>query len=200
MAGGTVCAHDPDSGYVVVTPSGMSYEKLAPGDMVVTDMGKNVIEGKYRPSAALDLWVGFLQARADIHAIVHTHSPYATAFSVIGKAVPVVTETMADWFGGPVPITPYLHIEDSRFATLPVEILGDGFGVLLGQHGPITVGQTLGDALERAVTLEEAARTYAIAKAIGAPLELSDEQARRSFDYYHKRYGQRAQAKGKEMP
>jgi ribulose-5-phosphate 4-epimerase/fuculose-1-phosphate aldolase len=70
-------------------------------------------------------------------------------------------------------------------------MMAEGFAVLLGNHGPITVGKTLEHALERAVTLEEAARTYSIAKILGTPAKLSDEQARSSFDYYHNRYGQR---------
>jgi L-ribulose-5-phosphate 4-epimerase len=103
----------------------------------------------------------------------------------------VITETMADWFGQPVQVTRYLSVEDPEFPTLPVEVMGDGYAVLLGNHGPITVGKTLEHALERAVTLEEAARTYSIARTIGAPVALTEDQARASFDYYHNRYGQK---------
>ena len=98
---------------------------------------------------------------------------------------------MADWFGQPVPVTRYLSVEDPEFSTLPVEVMGDGYAVLLGNHGPITVGSKLAHALERAVTLEEAARTYSIAKTIGTPVAVTEQQARASFDYYHNRYGQK---------
>jgi ribulose-5-phosphate 4-epimerase/fuculose-1-phosphate aldolase len=191
MAGGTVCARDPLTGYVVVTPSGLDYNRLTPTDMIVTDMDMNLVEGKYRPSVALNLWTGFLRARPELTAVIHTHSPYATAFSVSYEPIPVITETMADWFGQAIQVTRYLSVEDPEFPTLPVELMGDGFAVLLGNHGPITVGNTLEHALERAVTMEEAARTYSIAKIIGTPVKLSDDQARSSFDYYHNRYGQR---------
>lgn len=191
MAGGTVCARDPQTGYVVVTPSGLDYERLTPADMTVTDMEMNLVEGKYRPSVALNLWTGFMRARPELHAVVHTHSPYATAFSVAYQPIPVITETMADWFGQPVQVTRYLSVEDPEFPTLPVEVMGDGYAVLLGNHGPITVGRTLEHALERAVTLEEAARTYSIAATIGTPVSVTEEQARASFDYYHSRYGQK---------
>ncbi len=191
MAGGTVCARDPKSGYVVVTPSGLDYERLTPDDMIVTDMDMNPVEGNYRPSVALNLWIGFMRVRSDLNAVVHTHSPYATAFSVAYQSIPVITETMADWFGQPIPVTRYLSVEDPEFSTLPIDVIGDGYAVLLGNHGPITVGKTLEHALERAVTLEEAARTYSIARTIGAPVTLTDAQARASFDYYHNRYGQK---------
>ena len=192
MAGGTVCARDPETGYVVVTPSGLDYERLSPDDMIVTDMDMNLVEGKFRPSVALNLWTGFMRVRPDeIFAVVHTHSPHATAFSVVHQPIPVITETMADWFGQPVPVTRYLSVEDPEFPTLPVQVMGNGYAVLLGNHGPITVGKTLEHALERAVTLEEAARTYSIACTIGDPVMLTAEQATASFDYYRHRYGQK---------
>jgi L-ribulose-5-phosphate 4-epimerase len=191
MAGGTVCARDPQTGYVVVTPSGLPYEKLSAEDMIVTDIDMNPVDGKYRPSVALNLWTGFLRARPDLQAVVHTHSPYATAFAVAGQPIPVVTETMADWFGRSVPVTPYLSVEDPEFVTSPVKIMGEGFAVLLGNHGVITVGASLAHALERAVTLEEAAHTYVISKTVGTPQVLNEAQAMASFDYYFNRYGQR---------
>ena len=190
MAGGTICARDPESGQVVVTPSGLPYEDLSPTDMIVVDLDCNVIEGSYRPSVATNLWTTIIRARPEIHAVVHSHSPYATAFSVVNKPIPIITETMANWFGQPIQIAPYAHLEDDHFVTAPVQALGDGFAVMLGQHGVITVGQNLHHALERAVTLEEAAKTYAISCDLGDPLEFTPEQARRSFDYYHNRYGQ----------
>lgn len=190
MAGGTVCARDPETGYVVVTPSGLDYGKLTPADLIVTDMELNLVDGKYRPSVALNLWTNFMRLRPELNAVVHTHSPYATAFSVVYESIPVITETMADWFGQPVPVTRYLSVEDPEFPTLPVEVMSDGYAVLLGNHGPITVGKTLEHALERAVTLEEAARTYSIARSIGRPVSVTEEQALASFEYYHHRYGQ----------
>ncbi len=191
MAGGTVCARDAQTGYVVVTPSGLDYERLTPDDMIVTDMDMNLVEGKYRPSVALNLWTGFMRSRPELTAVVHTHSPYATAFSVAYQSIPVITETMADWFGQPVLVTRYLSVEDPEFSTLPIEVMGSGYAVLLGNHGPITVGKTIAHALERAVTLEEAARTYSIARMINVPVTLTEEQACASFDYYHNRYGQK---------
>ncbi len=190
MAGGTVCARDPESGYVVVTPSGLDYSGLGPSDMIVTDVDMQVVDGNHRPSVALNLWTEILRARPEMHAIVHTHSTHATAFSVTGQPLPMVTETMADWFGGSVGVAPYLHVEDSEFASKPVEVLGQGFAVLLGRHGPITIGETLHDALERAVTLEEGAKIYFVARSIGEPQLFTDEEARSSYEYYSQRYGQ----------
>ena len=190
MAGGTVCAREPESGLIIVTPSGLDYSHLTAGDMIVTDLEMNVLEGPYRPSVALNLWTAILRARPELHAIVHTHSTHAAAFSVADQAIPMVTETMADWFGGSIPVAPYLHVEDPDFASKPVEVLGDGFAVLLGRHGPITVGVTLHEALERAVTLEEGAKINFVARVLGQPQVFSEAEARSSFEYYTQRYGQ----------
>jgi L-ribulose-5-phosphate 4-epimerase len=191
MAGGTICVRDPESGNIVVTPSGLDYSELGPADMIVVDIDMEVVDGAYRPSVATNLWTAILRARPDVHAVVHCHSPYATAFSVVDQPIPIITETQADWFGQPIRVARYAHIEDEHFVTAPVEALGDGFGVLLGQHGPITIGETLHNALERAVTLEEAAKTYSVARGLGEPLVFTTLQSQRSFDYYQNRYGQR---------
>jgi len=191
MAGGTVCARNPETGAVVVTPSGLDYDALSAADMIVTDMEMNVLDGAYRPSVALNLWTAILRARPDIHAVVHTHSPYASAFSVANQPIPVMMETFGNWFGQPVRVARYAAIEDAHFLTAPVEALGDGYAVLLGRHGPITVGATLAHALERAVTLEEGAKVYVMAKVLGSPETFSEAEARASFEYYHNRYGQK---------
>ena len=191
MAGGSVCARVPESGDVIVTPSGLPYEDLSAADMIVTTIDMKIIEGKYKPSVALNLWTAILKARPEIHAVLHTHSVYATAFSVTGESIPIITETMADWFRKPIPVTNYAHVEDPRFVSEPVEKLGDGFAVLLGRHGPIVIGKNLKDSLERAVTLEEAAKVYAVAKSIGLPQVFSEKEMRDSFDFYMNRYGQK---------
>ncbi|MRR31393.1 hypothetical protein EG834_13970 [bacterium] len=194
MAGGTICARDPESGLVVVTPSGMPYEDLTPKDIVITDMDLHVVEGALRPSVAMGLWTGIFRARNDVNALVHTHSVYATAFSVAFAPIPVATETMADWFDRPIQVAPYAHVEDPEFITGPIAALGKGQAVLLGKHGPITVGKNLEHAMERAVTLEEAAKTYTMARLLGIPQVFSESENLRSYEFYHNRYGQREES------
>jgi L-fuculose-phosphate aldolase/L-ribulose-5-phosphate 4-epimerase len=191
MAGGTACARDSETGLIVVTPSGIAWKDLVPEDLVVVDHHMKIVQGSSRPSVATTLWLEIFKKRIDINAIIHTHSPYATAFSVVHQSLPVITETQANWFGGPIPVTRYMPIEDEEFDTLPAKMLGDGFAVLLGNHGPITVGASLEHALERAVTLEEAAKMYYVSKALGTPIELPGDAARAAFEYYHNRYGQK---------
>ncbi len=107
MAGGTVCARDPQTGYVVVTPSGLAYERLSPDDMIVTDMDLNLVEGKYRPSVALNLWIGFIAPDLNCtRSSIRTHR-MRPRFPLLYQPIPVITETMADWFGQPIEVTRY---------------------------------------------------------------------------------------------
>jgi len=191
MAGGTVSARDQDTGFIITTPSGLKYDQLMLEDMVIVDMNMNVIEGKHRPSVATKLWIEIYERRDDVNAIIHTHSPYATAFSVINEPIPIITETQANWLKKSVEVAPYAHVEDNHFVTAPADSLGDGYAVLLGQHGPIIVGANLEETLERSITLEEAAKIYTISKTLGNPVHFTDEQALRSYEYYINRYGQR---------
>ncbi len=191
MAGGTACARDPETGYIITTPSGLKYDLLTPEDMIVVDMDMNVIEGSCRPSVATNLWIEIYKRRGDVNAIIHTHSPYATAFSVINEPIPIITETQANWLRKPVQVAQYAHVEDDHFVTAPADALGDGYAVLLGQHGPIIVGANLEETLERSITLEEAAKTYSISKTLGNPIHFDEKQALRSYEYYTNRYGQK---------
>jgi len=193
MAGGTAAARDAESGLVAMTPSGLAYDGLNAADIVLVDLEGKVFDGHYKPSCASELWLRFFRKRLDLNALVHTHSCYATAFAVADQNMPVITETQADWFGAPIPIAQYTHVEDEAFLTAPVNALGDGFGVLLGRHGVLTFGKNLHDALERAITLEEAAKTYAMACLLGKPHIFTREEASRSFDFYQHRYGQEIQ-------
>src|SRR5258708_2466769 len=101
--GGNVSARDADSGLVVIKPSGILYEELSPKNMVVVDLKGNIVEGKLKPSSDTASHLYIYLHRPDVNGIVHTHSPYATAFAAVNRAIPVVLTAIADEFGGPIP-------------------------------------------------------------------------------------------------
>jgi L-ribulose-5-phosphate 4-epimerase len=100
---GNVSIRDKESGYVVIKPSGIMYEDLKAEDMVVLDLDGKVIEGGYKPSSDTASHLYIYRHRPDVFGVVHTHSPYATAFAAIGKPIPVYLTAQADEFGGPIP-------------------------------------------------------------------------------------------------
>jgi L-ribulose-5-phosphate 4-epimerase len=98
---GNVSARDPESGYVVIKPSGVRYEQLRPAQMVIVDLQGNVVEGALKPSSDTASHLYLYRHRPDVGGIVHTHSPYATAFAAVNRPIPVYLTAQADEFGGP---------------------------------------------------------------------------------------------------
>ena len=138
--GGNVSARDPETGYVVIKPSGVRYEVLKPADMVVVDLDGNVIEGDLKPSSDTASHLYIYRQRPDVGGVVHTHSPYATAFAAVGKPIPVYLTAMADEFGGPIPCGGFALIGSEAIGKVVVESIGDSCAVLLKNHGVFTVG------------------------------------------------------------
>ncbi len=100
---GNVSGIDREQGLFVIKPSGVSYDKLKPEDMVVMDLQGNKVEGRYNPSSDtathLELYVAF----PEIGGVVHTHSPSATAWAQAGRSIPCYGTTHADYFYGEIP-------------------------------------------------------------------------------------------------
>ncbi len=92
---------DPATGYVVIKPSGLRYEALRPENMVIVDLDGKRVDGDLKPSSDTASHLYIYRHRLDVNGVVHTHSPYATAFATLGKPIPVYLTAMGDEFGGP---------------------------------------------------------------------------------------------------
>ena len=101
--GGNVSARDPQTGLVVIKPSGVRYEDLQPEHLVVIDLNGKIVEGDLKPSSDTASHLYIYRHRSDMNGVVHTHSPYATAFAAVGKPIPVYLTAIADEFGGAIP-------------------------------------------------------------------------------------------------
>jgi len=187
---GNVSARDPETGYVVIKPSGVKYEELRPEHMVIVDLDGQLIEGKLKFSSDTASHLYIYRLRPDVNGIVHTHSPYATAFAALGKPIPVYLTAMADEFGGPIPCGRFALIGGEEIGQVVVESIGDAPAVLLKNHGVFTVGQSAEAAVKAAVMVEDAARTVWLALQIGKPDEIPpDDVAKLHYRYTHV-YGQ----------
>ncbi|HCC78553.1 MAG: hypothetical protein A2X25_09560 [Chloroflexi bacterium GWB2_49_20] len=192
MAGGTVAARDPESGYVVITPSGMEYDDLTWEDMCVIDMNLARIDGKRRPSIASDMFTEILKARPDLHAVTHSHSRYATAFACINREIPVTTTTHGNLVGGPVPCTSWVHPDPHTPEYLAdiVKTIGNGNACNIRNHGVLACGCTVEESLENLITIEVTAYITFIAEQMGKPYILTPEETRRAYDFCKSSVGQ----------
>jgi L-fuculose-phosphate aldolase len=191
-AGNVSVRHESD---ILITPSGIPYDRLAPEMIASVPLGKRdgTWTGACKPSSEWRMHRDILRARPDDHAVIHTHSIYATALSMLREEIPAAHYMIAA-FGGPtIRCTAYAPYGTQELSDLAVEGLRDRHGVLLGQHGMVVTGRNLGQAMWRAVELETLAQMYVIAKSIGSPHILPDEEIALTVERF-KSYGYQAEA------
>jgi L-ribulose-5-phosphate 4-epimerase len=191
--GGNVSARVPGSDLMVIKPSGISYDDLTPESMVVVDLDGKVVEGSLAPSSDTDAHAYVYRAMADIGGVVHTHSPYATAWAARGEAIPCVLTAIADEFGGPIPVGPFALIGGDDIGKGIVETLAHhrSRAVLMKSHGVFTVGGTAREAVKAAVMCEDVARAVHLARALGEVTPLPDDAVDALYERYQNVYGQR---------
>lgn len=180
---------------MLITPSGLPYDRLKPGMIARMPIGQNdgAWSGPHKPSSEWRMHLDILRARPHDGAVVHTHSVYATALAMLGEDIPAAHYMIAA-FGGPnIRCTAYAPYGTQALSDLAVEGLRERHGVLLGQHGMIVTGRELGEALWRAVELETLAKMYVIARSIGQPRILPDAEIALTVEQF-KSYGYQAAA------
>ncbi len=187
---GNASARDPDSGLVVIKPSGFRCNKLTPEDLVITDLDGNVVEGSLKPSVDTASHLYVYRHREDVHGIVHTHSPYATSFAIRGESLPIYTTTGAAYFGGPVPISDFAVIGEEEIGKEIVAKIGDNLAILMRNHGVFAIGPTVEKALVTAVYLEEEAECAHLATVRGEVQSLPETTVRASREWFLTSYGQ----------
>lgn len=191
---GNISARDPESGYVVIKPSGVRYDQLRPEDMVIVDLEGDVIEGALSPSSDTASHLYIYRHRPDVGGVVHTHSPYATAFAALGRPIPVYLTAHADEFGVPIPCGGFALIGGEEIGQVVLEAIGTSPAVLLKNHGVFTIGKNAMSAVKAAVMVEDVAHTTWLALQIGLPEEISPENVTKLHYRYTNVYGQRGQA------
>ncbi len=188
--GGNVSARDQETDLVVIKPSGVRYEQLRPEDHVVVDLDGEVIEGDRRPSSDTASHLFVYRHRPDVNGVVHTHSPYATAFAALRHPIPVYLTAIADEFGGPIPCGGFALIGSEAIGEQIIKHIGDSSAVLLKNHGVFTVGPTASAAVKAAVMVEDVAKTVHLAIQMGMPEEIDAESIARLRKRYVEEYGQ----------
>ena len=193
---GNVSGIDRSTGYVIIKPSGISYEKLTVDDMVVIDLDGVVIEGYLKPSSDTPTHLELYKAFPEIGGIVHTHSICATAWAQAGRDIPNIGTTHSDYFSDAIPCTRDMTeteingayeketgtviIETFRLLN-PLQIPG----VLVKNHGPFAWGTTPDEAVHNAVVLEQVARMAFISYSLSPELTMNPHLITKHFQRKH---------------
>ncbi|MCT9821250.1 L-ribulose-5-phosphate 4-epimerase [Microbacterium sp. W1N] len=194
--GGNVSGRVPDADLFVIKPSGVSYDDLAPENMILCDLDGNVVAGTpgsdRSPSSDTAAHAYVYRNMPEVGGVVHTHSDYAVAWAARGEEIPCVITAMADEFGGPIPVGPFAIIGDDSIGRGIVDTLTGhrSRAVLMRNHGPFTIGATAKDAVKAAVMLEDVARTVHLARQGGELVPIPQESIDALYNRYQNVYGQ----------
>ena len=189
LTSGNVSGRDPQSGLVVIKPSGVTWDELTPENMVVVDLDGNVVEGDLNPSTDTDTHLYIYNHRPDVLGIVHTHSPYASSFAALGEPIPACLTTCG-MFGGEVPIGGYAPIGGEDIGQEIIDKIGRSLAIIMQNHGVFTIGASAQQATKVAVEVEDVAKITHLAMLRGKPILLTDEQVDYMVDLYINNYGQ----------
>lgn len=193
---GNISARVPATDLFLIKPSGVTFDDLTPESMVLCRTDGSVVEesaGSDRvPSSDTASHAYVLREMPHVGGVVHTHSPYATAWAARREPIPCVVTGMADEFGGEIPVGPFSVIGDEQIGRGIVDTLRGhrSRAVLMANHGVFTIGHDARDAVKAAVMCEDAARTVHLARQLGDPVPLTRSHIDALFDRYQNVYGQ----------
>lgn len=200
---GNVSEIDRDTGYFVIKPSGVDYDKLRPEDMVVMDLEGKRIEGTLNPSSDTPTHLELYKKYPEIGGVVHTHSPEATSWAQAGRDIPLYGTTHADYFYGSIPCARSLTPEEigGEYERNTGLVIIETFeqrglnpmhtpGVLCTNHGPFTWGKDAAEAVHNAVVLEEVARMAIRTELLNPQVQLAPDSIRDK--HFFRKHGENA--------
>jgi len=163
-----------DAGFLI-TPSGLPYDRTQPGDVVLVRSDGSAA-GRRAPSSEWRFHRDIYATRADVSAIVHTHSPFATTLACLDRGIPAFHYMVAVAGGSDVRCAPYATFGTQALSDHALRALEGRRACLLAHHGMIAVGASLDAALALAVEVETLAEMYWRALSIGEPAVLPDDE------------------------
>jgi ribulose-5-phosphate 4-epimerase/fuculose-1-phosphate aldolase len=171
---------------IAITPSGIDYEDLTVDDIVTITLQGTVVQGDHPPSSETPMHTLIYRERPDVNGVVHTHSIYASAFSVVNREIPVDMVEVAAHVGGRIPVAPYRLPGTEDLGRQALAVLHDRRACILQNHGVLAIGETLEKAYKAAAIVELAARIHLLGSLIGTPAEIPSEDIKKLRHMYFK--------------
>ncbi len=163
---------------MIITPSATPYEAMEPEMLASLPISGTVDdwEGPLKPSTEVHFHLAIMKARPEVNVVLHIHPTYATALAMCRRSIPAAHYMVAIFGGVDVRCSSYARYGSPELAATAVDALKDRNACLLANHGVITLGSSIDQALWHAVELEALARMYSITLSIGGPVILSPGQ------------------------
>jgi L-fuculose-phosphate aldolase len=175
---GNFSARIPGSERVLITPSGVPYQRLRIEDLVTVDLSGTKLHGSHEPSSETAIHTLAYRMRPWVMACAHVESPYANTLYALNKTIPNVLGNFVYLFGGRgLAVAPSIQSGSADFAERTLDAMGEHFGVAWKNHGIFCIGQSMQLAFDRCVAAEQAARVYYLALAlnVGEPDMIPDD-------------------------
>ena len=177
---------------MLITASGvLPGDMSADADVVFVDGNAAWAAGSKAPSSEWRFHKAVYERRPTANAVVHCHSRFATGLACAHIPIPAFHYMVAKAGGADIPLVPYATYGTHELATQAAAGLASRNACLLANHGQIAIGETLGDALELAEEVEALAAQYAVARAVGTPVLLPEEEMTAVVEKF-KTYGKNA--------
>lgn len=176
-------------GGFLITPSGIPFDTLVPTDLVLLDLRGATTGDRLRPSIESPLHAAIYADRSEAAAIVHLHSPHATAIACLRMDIPAFHYMVAVAGGDSIRCARYETFGTEELALAALEALEDRTACLLANHGQIAIGDSLDEAVRRARDVEDLAHTFSVALEAGKPVILTSDEIDRVKERLA-RYGQ----------
>ena len=176
--------------HFLITPTGLPVDEITPSKIVSLGFDGKVI-GIGKPSSEWQFHADILRARPEIHAVVHTHSPHATALACLREDLPPFHYMIAIAGGDSVRCAPYALFGTDTLSKHAVDALRERKACLLANHGMITLGRDLNEAMAIAIELESLCQQYLIARQVGQPTLLTEQEMQAVIERF-KSYGRHA--------
>lgn len=176
---------------ILLTPSRVDYSEMQPDDLVAINMDGQVVRGERVPTSEMELHRQILLERADLGALVHSHSAWASVCACAHCSIPVISDDMAEVIGGEVHCASYAAAGHHReLAQAARAAIGpEAWAVLLGNHGVVAGGRNLREAVVANQFLEKAAMAFVQARALGGVKPIPDTLWREERHRYLHKYG-----------
>ncbi|MFX0002722.1 MAG: class II aldolase/adducin family protein [Candidatus Hodarchaeota archaeon] len=162
-----------------ITPSFNQYDTLKKDEIVHLDFEGTALSTGKLPSTEAKMHIAIYKSRPKVQAVIHTHSPFATMLSIVGKGIPIIMEEMYAFLGGSVDLSEFGKAQTGEIGEVALKALGIKNAALLANHGVIVCGKSLDHAVKFAELVEKLAKMYWGALQIGKPNLIPEEYLER---------------------
>lgn len=154
---GNVSMRVPGEDVVIITPAGIPYDELTPEQLPAVSLHAQVVDGDFKPSSETPMHTAIYRARPHVNGVVHTHSMFATVFSIMEKEIPPMMPPSSPY--APVPVAPFELPGSEELGAAAVKALGkENMVCTLQNHGLIAACPTIDRAFTAAEYIEECAQ------------------------------------------